>query len=174
MTNTQNNVLAKAMIEETTNFIKANFKHMDNFAVERVILSYAKSRTCHYGGTYVKKGCDVPGISLAMQYFQDPYIPTGPDFPLLCYEYKMFEGTSMSPFYYYDFEHDLQAVILHEVSHAAQYFAYKAGYKGNGGGHGEDFTRFYEPLREKLLNPYLPNQKEAKKQFNDYVKSIST
>ena len=90
-------------------------------------------------------------------------------YPAKWEEYEHYEDDrEIGNFYSQNPEHFLRYVILHELAHAVNKFDYHEKYYPVtiGGmkdlGHGSFFQEQYRILRNKFLNPHLPDQKEAR------------
>jgi hypothetical protein len=123
-------------------------------------LDWNPTRRCSRGGMYAKG----PGINIAMK---DVY-PRCKGEIYRFYEYPSYDSNSViGGFYSREPIHKTQAILLHEVAHALQYFAYK---KNNTRckPHGPMFKNFYKRLRIEFLNHKLPEQLELKHDYEQY------
>jgi hypothetical protein len=126
---------------------------------------WSNSRTCSRGGYYA----DGPSINIAMRGAYKDYHGEIYKF----HEYASFDtDKEIGGFYSRDPVHKLQAIIVHEMAHAVQFFAYR---KNNirCKPHGPMFKNFYRRLRNHFINPNLPNQKVLLDDYEEYVNKIT-
>mgnify|MGYP001025511666 FL=1 len=84
------------------------------------------------------------------------------------FEYASFDSDKeIGGFYSKNPLHKLEAIIVHEMAHAVQFYAYRL----NGTRckpHGAMFKNFYKRLRNQFINPYLPEQGPLKQDYEDF------
>ena len=68
-------------------------------------------------------------------------------------------------------EDRVKNTILHEIAHALQYYSYKVN-NFRCKPHGITFKNFYRRLRNKFLNPFLPDQKKFKILYNKEINAL--
>lgn len=135
-----------------------------DFVLDSIKLDWNPKRRSHRGGYYA----DGPGINMAMALL--PKTPKG--ITLRFYEYRSFDtDPHIGGFYTDDSNQHNQAIVLHEVAHAVQFYSYKIN-NTRCKPHGPMFKNFYKRLRQGMLNPYLPNQQLLKKDYEDYLKKL--
>ena len=140
------------------------------FKLAQIILDWNPRRRTSRGGHYSAG----PGISIAM----DRMVPDSPfgDDDLIeiyrVYEYKSFDADKEIGGIYSNFKYQkLQLVVLHEISHALQYYSYRIN-NFRCKPHGITFKNFYRRLRNKFLNPFLPDQKKFKILYDKEIKAL--
>jgi hypothetical protein len=137
-----------------------------DFTLE-VKLDWSPRRISSRGGIY-KAG---PGINIAM-------IPAFPNnhgkHPYRFYEYPSYDADKdIGGFYAIDPYLKLKAIVAHEVAHAIQMYSYTIT-KSRCTPHGPVFKSFYKMLRQRFINPDLPNQVNLEKDYNQYLLSLTT
>ena len=152
--------------DEVQTFIRKNY--YSDFKLARRSLDWKPSRRTIRGGMY-KVG---PGFNLAMYTFS-----TKLEGQLYRFnEYASFANSpTIGSIYYYFTKKTLnfgtKALALHEIAHAIQMVHYRRE-NVRCKPHGPIFKRYYEELREEFLNPYLENQKELKRDYEDYIRKL--
>lgn len=141
-------------------------KNIDSdFNLATVHLDWAISRRSSRGGMYAKG----PGINIAMAHSY----PAGKKHTFKFHEYASFaKDPVIGNFYSNKPVHYLNAVIVHEIAHAVQYFMYKK-YTTRCKPHGPMFKKYYAILRKEFINSRLPSQVELKKDYEGYITGIS-
>ena len=140
------------------------------FKLAQINLDWNPRRRSSRGGHYSAG----PGISIAM----DRMVPDSPfgDDDLIeiyrVYEYKSFDADKEIGGIYSNFKYQkLQLVVLHEIAHALQYYSYRIN-NFRCKPHGITFKNFYRRLRNKFLNPFLPDQKKFKILYDKEIKAL--
>ena len=140
------------------------------FKLAQINLDWNPRRRTSRGGHYSAG----PGISIAM----DRMVPDSPfgDDDLIeiyrVYEYKSFDADKEIGGIYSNFKYQkLQLVVLHEIAHALQYYSYKIN-NFRCKPHGITFKNFYRRLRNKFLNPFLPDQEKFKLLYNKEINAL--
>lgn len=127
-------------------------------------LDWSPSRKSCRGGMY-RHG---PGINMAMHICW-PDTSLG---PYRFYEYRSYDANSEIGGFYSDCsEHKLEALLLHEIAHAIQFFDYQKNCF-RCAPHGPVFKKYYKQLRKSFLNYKLPNQTQMKKQYEHTVEDL--
>lgn len=115
-------------------------------------LDWSPRRVSSRGGLYSAG----PGISMAMLTLHTHYRSHNP----MYYEYKEYpsfnEDKIIGGFLYNNTFHKAEALLLHEIAHAAQFFHYKF-YNTRCTPHGHIFKQYYAELRTQFLNARLLN-----------------
>lgn len=141
-------------------------QYYDDFLLCSIKLDWSTKRVSSRGGIYAKG----PGINIAMVCA----FPRTKNGIYRFYEYPSFDSNPcIGGFCSTDPYHKLEAVVLHEVSHAIQYFSYTKKNVGRDKPHGIFFKNYYKALRNKFLNHKLPDQKSMKKEYQEYCKIIT-
>ena len=118
------------------------------------------------GGIY-KEG---PGINMAMYWA----VPNNHGTTYRFYEYASYDkDPSIGGFYSRNPYDKLDAILLHEIAHAVQFFSYK---KTNTRckPHGPVFKQYYKALRTEFINYRLPDQAQLKADYESYVNKLGT
>ena len=161
------------LTRKATMYIRNSFSKMQNFEIEQIILDESPNRRASRGGLYSVKGNKIPGISLAMvgtrRMLRNGEQFNNFEFPCNILEYKSFGHGEYGSFYSYDPVDYIRMDVLHEVSHAAQFFAKNFNLYDYDRVHGKSFLKFYIPLRQTYLNKGLPDQQKAKEHYEEYV-----
>lgn len=133
-------------------------------------VDFSERRTSHLGGLYDRK----PGISMAGKWLTENYKAAARcKHPIVAkvLEYKSYQYDPVIGNAYIDNPH--QGVFLyvaHEVSHACQrYMEFKCGLERSLP-HGDYFKQIYRHLRLDINYKYLPNQVQAKAQYDELIK----
>lgn len=157
------NTKAKEYIAQCTHIIKA-WKDYDNFELNTSKLDWSPKRISSRGGWY-----DGPGINIAMCIVAMPRLT-----PYRMYEYKSFDKDPLiGGFYSCDRFHPLYMHIVHEMAHAAQYYADRILGVPIDRPHGESFKIPYRKLRISTLNKVIPiNQLQLKAEYEQEIKTI--
>jgi len=131
----------------------------------QVRLDWSDKRRCSRGGMYA----DGPGINMAMKQAYNNC--KGETYRFM--EYASFDADkNIGGFYSIDPYHKLEAILLHEIAHALQFFSYgKNGVRCKP--HGPVFKNFYKRLRCEFLNHKLPEQATLKKDYDEYVSKLN-
>ena len=137
------------------------------FHLASLKFDYAVTRRSHRGGMYAKG----PGINLAMRFFDTEEFTS---FPRVFYEYPSFSKDKfIGSFLYLSEFHHVEAVILHEMAHAIQWYAYEVeNFRCKP--HGPVFKKYYKALREELLNDKLPEQGPLIVRYKEFITSLNT
>tara|TARA_Y100001937_G_scaffold128810_1_gene208405 strand:+ start:5227 stop:5772 length:546 start_codon:yes stop_codon:yes gene_type:complete len=155
-------------IKEVEQYIQTEI--YKNFKLAQIILDWSPRRRASRGG-YYSSG---PGISIAM-YHMVPESPFDDDDLIeiyRVYEYKSFDTDKEIGGIYSNFKYQkLQLVVLHEIAHALQYYSYKIN-NFRCKPHGITFKNFYRRLRNKFLNPFLPDQKKYKILYDKEISAL--
>lgn len=134
------------------------------FTLATIKTDWNRNRRSHRGG-YYSKG---PGINIAMRLLKTT--PVG--VPIRFYEYKAYDSDAeIGGFFTNNSEHYNQAIILHEVSHAVQYYSYKLN-SFRCKPHGIVFKNYYRQLRKEFLNYKLPEQKKLRAEYEYFIRDI--
>ena len=130
-----------------------------------VKLDWSNKRVASRGGLYATG----PGINIAMA----SAYPNNKGEVYKFYEYKSYDlDKTIGGFYAKDPLLKLEALLLHEISHAVQFFSYKkTGSRCKP--HGPVFKNYYRILRTEFLNHKLPEQMILKKEYEEYVNKIN-
>lgn len=141
-------------------------KNIDSdFNLATVHLDWDTSRRSSRGGMYAKG----PGINIAMAYSY----PQGRKHTFKFHEYASYaKDPVIGDFYSNNPVHYLNAVVVHEIAHAIQWFMYKK-YNTRCKPHGPMFKKYYAILRKEFINIKLPNQAALKKDYENYVSTIN-
>jgi hypothetical protein len=135
------------------------------FTLNKCNFDWSPSRRSSRGGWYA----DGPGINMAMHHYCRNY--TKPTL-IRVYEYKSFDNSSViGGFYTKDKYQKLEMVLLHELSHAVQYYTYKVN-NIRCKPHGPVWKNIYSRLREQFLNPCLGDQVALKTEYNKDIDSL--
>lgn len=135
-----------------------------DFTLATIKLDWSPSRRSHRGGYYAAG----PGINLAMRLLKKPIA----GIPIRFYEYRSFDNDSViGGFYTDDSQQYNQAIILHEMAHAVQFYTYRLK-NTRCKPHGPMFKNYYSMLRKAFLNDKLPSQKPLKEDYLAYIKNI--
>ena len=139
-----------------------SWPNFDNFVLAVIKKDWSKSRISSRGGMY-KEG---PGINIAMHRYAVPKLSI-----YRFYEYASYdEDKNIGGFFSTDPEHEIAAIVLHEVAHSAQFFAHYEGFKQVDKPHGDSFKIPYFKLRTSLLNNKIPiNQKQLETEYNNII-----
>lgn len=122
------------------------------------------SRKSSRGGIYK----DGPGINMAMYWA----IPNNYGNTYKFNEYRSFDGDRyIGGFYSTRPEDKLEAILVHEIAHAVQFFAYKK-LNIRCKPHGPVFKKYYKMLRQHFVNPNLPDQAALKKDYDSYFDKL--
>lgn len=122
------------------------------------------SRRCSRGGIYK----DGPGINMAMYWA----VPNNEGATYKFSEYPSFDSDPhIGGFYSTRPEDKLEAIIVHEIAHAVQFFEYKK-LNTRCKPHGPVFKKYYKMLRQHFVNPNLPNQVGLKKDYETYANKL--
>lgn len=133
----------------------------ETFYLGSIKVDPSPRRRASRGGMY-KSG---PGISIATHYWSQTIGP----YRFL--EYPSFnEDPQIGGFYSNDTSHALKALVAHETSHALQRWREYEKHLPPSKPHGQTFKNIYRTLREVLVNPFLPDQTIAEKEFRDLRK----
>lgn len=126
---------------------------------------WSNKRVASRGGLYAKG----PGINMAMA----SSYPNNKGEVYRFYEYRSYDADkTIGGFYAKDPVLKLEALLLHEISHAVQFFSYsKTGTRCKP--HGPVFKRFYSTLRTEFLNYKLPDQAPLKDEYEQYVDKLN-
>lgn len=136
---------AATFIKEVVTWVQNNV--YSGFTLEYK-LDWSLSRTSSRGGMYAKG----PGINMAMAHL----VPISSTYRY--HEYASFDKDPYIGGFYSSRSYDkLEAVILHEIAHALQFFEYKK-LNIRCKPHGPIFKKYYRMLRGQFLNHKLPNQ----------------
>lgn len=154
---------AKEYINQCVHIIKS-WKNFDNFELNTCKLDWSTRRKSSRGGWY-----DGPGINIAMNVVSMPR-----PIPYRIYEYKSFdEDPIIGGFYSCDEFHPLYMHVVHEMAHAAQFYADRIIGIAIDRPHGDTFKNPYRKLRVATLNKVIPvNQGQLKKQYEEEIKNI--
>ena len=116
------------------------------------------------GGIY-KSG---PGINMAMYWA----VPNNEGCTYRFNEYPSFDNDKYIGGFYSQNPYDkLDAIVVHEIAHAVQFFYYKkSGTKCTP--HGPVFKKYYKILREEFVNHKLLNQTYLARDYEAYVYNI--
>ena len=152
---------------ELDTYIKfVNEQIFPKFVLAKRSFDFSPSRRSSRGGMYA----DGPGINIAMHHYCKNY--TGERL-IRVYEYKSFDSSSViGGFYTKDKYQKLDMVLLHELAHAVQYYAYRIN-NTRCKPHGPIWKNIYKRLREEFLNPHLGDQVALKAEYNDDIASIT-
>ena len=152
---------------ELDTYIKfVNEQIFPKFVLAKRGYDFSPSRRSSRGGMYA----DGPGINMAMHHYCKNY--TGERL-IRVYEYKSFDSSStIGGFYTKNKFQKLEMVLLHELAHAVQYYAYRIN-NTRCKPHGAIWKNIYKRLREEFLNPYLGDQVALKAEYNDDISSIT-
>ena len=125
---------------------------------------WSPKRRSSRGGIYK----DGPGINMAMYWA----VPNNHGNTYRYSEYPSFDSDRyIGGFYSQDPYHKLEAILVHEIAHAVQFFYYKkSGTKCTP--HGPVFKKYYKILREEFVNHKLPKQAPLVKDYEDYVNKL--
>lgn len=136
----------------------------DSFTLD-VKLDWSNKRVASRGGLYAKG----PGINMAMYHSY----PNNNGEVYRFYEYKSYDSNkTIGGFYAKDPLLKLEALLLHEIAHAVQFFSYKlTGVRCKP--HGPVFKGYYKQLREHFLNHKLPEQSALQLEYNDYISKLN-
>lgn len=134
-----------------------------DFKIKVAKFSWSPTRTSSRGGLFK----DGYGIDIAMNFFLNYH-----QIPHRVYEYDSFDrDPKIGGFYTHNSLDSLKMTICHEMAHALQHFLYSQGvYRCKP--HGKLFKKLYTSLRERFVNPYLPDQKQAKQEYKNYINKI--
>jgi hypothetical protein len=135
------------------------------FNLSTIKLDWSTRRTCSRGGWY-----DGPGINMAMAML---FRERGKPYRL--YEYKSYDlDKVIGGFYAEDQMLAAQVIVIHEVAHAAQFYADRSLGLLIDRPHGESFKKPYRRLRTELFNFKIPvNQSQLAKRYNDTISEIT-
>lgn len=158
-------------VKDIESFIKTwDYKGCSEFKMGVVKFDWSPRRTRSRGGLYQQKGVWVPGISIAMTR----YTNTSEDI-YRWYEYKSFnEDPIIGGFYSNNRMHRVEAVIIHEMAHAIQFWHSYYNKLTTPKGHGDEFKKYYAILRNTFLNYKLPDQQEVGRQYRELKKIAVT
>jgi hypothetical protein len=150
------------MIDDSETYIKTwNLRGASEFKLGRRTIDNSPKRRSSRGGLYKIKGIYMPGINLAVNHF---FKNNGPVHYFS--EYASFrKSTSIGSFYTEGLDLVFNALVCHEMAHAIQYWHtyYTKGDKTLP--HGPEFKYYYQTLRDRFVNPFLPNQIMAKRYY---------
>lgn len=148
-------------ILEVESWIKSNV--YSDFSVNYKF-DWNPSRRSSRGGIYK----DGPGINMAMYWA----VPNNLGTTYRFYEYKSFDSDKYIGGFFSRNPYDkLEAILLHEVAHAVQFFSYKkTGTRCKP--HGPVFKHFYKLLRQQFLNNKLPQQDPLRSDYESYVQLL--
>ena len=157
-------------IKEVEHYIQTEI--YKKFKLAQVNLDWNPRRRTSRGGHYSAG----PGISIAM-HSMVPESPFGDDDLIeiyRVYEYKSFDADKEIGGIYSNFKYQkLQLVVLHEIAHALQYYSYRIN-NFRCKPHGITFKNFYRRLRNKFLNPFLPDQNKFKMLYNKEINALKS
>jgi hypothetical protein len=127
---------------------------------------WSPSRRTSRGGIYK----DGPGVNMAMHLA----MPNNQGNTYLFHEYPSFHlDKHIGGFYSTRAEDKLEAILVHEIAHAIQFFAYKK-LDIRCKPHGPVFKQYYKLLRQQFVNPKLPSQSALKRDYDTYIAKIQT
>lgn len=126
---------------------------------------WSNKRVASRGGMYAKG----PGINIAMAHAY----PNNKGEVYRFHEYKSYDANSViGGFYAKDPILKLESLLLHEISHAIQFFSYKkTGVRCKP--HGPVFKHYYQMLRIEFLNYKLPEQAPLKRDYEEYINKLN-
>lgn len=157
----QANSHAQRLVLKAESWVQHNL-----FADFRVTAKFdwSPSRRSSRGGIY-KEG---PGINMAMYWA----VPDNQGATYRFSEYPSFDSDRYIGGFYSKNAYDkLDAILVHEIAHAVQFFYYKkSGTRCTP--HGPVFKKYYKILREEFVNHKLPTQAPLAKDYQDYVNNI--
>lgn len=138
--------------------------YFSDYKLSVVRFDWSPSRRSSRGGIYASG----PGINIALNWYPKTTIDIG-----RFYEYRSFDSDPLiGGFFYRDPILKLQAIVVHEMAHTAQFFQYhKTGVRCKP--HGPVFKKYYRELREEFINHLLPDQKTAKIEYEQIIKGIN-
>lgn len=142
-----------------------------NFTLDIIKFDWSPTRTAHRGGRYRTHY----GINMAMyrlfgygNWCSDHAVNNKEVFKV--HEYASYDSDPVIGGFLTDNVYDrANCYTCHEVAHAGQFFL-KYTKKIYDRPHGESFRLPYRLLRQKLVNPFLPNQKEMLDRYNELKK----
>lgn len=142
---------------------------LHDFELAFVKLDWSKRRSCSRGGWYPRQGG--AGVSIGMEICTKNNTK---DDVFRVYEYKSFDADPViGGFYTRNVEDKIALHCLHEVAHAAQYWGSYLKDIEPGSAHGDRWKSIYAHLRKNILNPRLPDQKELRQEYEDYIDEIA-
>ncbi len=154
---------AQRLVLDVQKWVNANL--FSDFTVSAKF-DWSYSRRSSRGGIYK----DGPGINMAMI----PAMPANNGLVFRFYEYASYDSDKIiGGFYSTKATDKLEAIVLHEIAHAVQFFSYKKqNFRCTP--HGPTFKHYYKLLREQFLNYKLPEQTPLKDQYDQLFNSIKT
>lgn len=151
---------ASAFIEDVESCLRAEYL---GFELSVKKLDWSLDRTRSQGGRYPKGY----GISIKMNSYL-----SWPEGTYRIYEYASYNNHPViGGFYTRNPLDNLKMTICHEMAHAVQYYLYDKG-SPRDSPHGTVFKTVYKSLRAKYVNPYLPDQKMARREYDAFIKEI--
>lgn len=140
-----------------------------NFTLDIVKFDWSPTRTAHRGGRYKENY----GINMAMYrlfgYF-GKWLLEEQKGVFKVHEYASYDHDPVIGGFLTDNLYDrANCYTCHEVAHAGQFFL-KYTKKIYDRPHGESFRLPYRLIRNRLVNPFLPNQKEMQQKYNELTK----
>ena len=138
-----------------------------NFTLDIIKFDWSPARTAHRGGRYRTRY----GISMAMYLlFGYGNWSLEKEGVFKVHEYASYDRDPVIGGFLTDNVYDrANCYTCHEVAHAEQFFL-KYTKKIYDRPHGESFRLPYRLLRQKLVNPFLPNQTEMMNKYNELKK----
>jgi hypothetical protein len=126
---------------------------------------WSNKRVASRGGLYATG----PGINIAMA----SAYPNNNGEVYRFYEYKSYDSdNTIGGFYAKDPILKLEALLLHEIAHAVQFFSYKkTGTRCKP--HGPVFKNYYRILRTEFLNEKLPEQRVLRDEYEEYINKLN-
>jgi hypothetical protein len=126
---------------------------------------WSNKRVASRGGLYATG----PGINMAMA----SAYPNNNGEVYRFYEYKSYDSDKViGGFYSKDPILKLEALLLHEIAHAIQFFSYKkTGTRCKP--HGPVFKNYYSILRNEFLNHKISEQIALKKEYDEYINNLN-
>lgn len=140
-------------------------KHLyESFTLD-VKLDWSNKRVASRGGLYTAG----PGINMAMY----KAYPNNNGEVYRFYEYKSYDSNkTIGGFYAKDPLLKLEAILLHEIAHAIQFFSYRVeGVRCKP--HGPIFKKYYTQLRQEFLNHKIPEQQALQQEYSEYISKIN-
>jgi len=128
------------------------------FKLSKIRFDWSPNRVTSRGGMYASG----PGISIAMHRYGSNRLALE---AFRVYEYKSFDNDpDIGGFFTRDKMDGLKMIVCHEIAHACQFYLYK---KNNfrDAPHGDTFKHLYKEIRQKFLNPFLPEQTSVRDIF---------
>lgn len=151
---------ARDLYKDIEIFFQSNYP---DFKISVARFDWSPTRNSSKGGLFR----DGYGIDIAMSFFLNYH-----QVPHRIYEYSSFDrDPTIGGFYTHNALDSLKMTICHEMAHAFQHFLYSQKVD-RCKPHGKLFKKIYAELREKFVNPYLPNQKLAKQDYENYLNQI--